>query len=142
MDPDDRVLVAVMNNLPDWRLAQDEGWYRIPAKTAPADAPFFDWLAFYFTARFGPDRWAVHYYARITGHELLTRADLFPDQAHHPRAGRWYYKLSIGPLQHKLPPIVSGAWRRITFISTTGRQFETALDIKDLTLPQTASSRF
>ena len=30
MYPDDRVLVAIMNNLDDWQRVQDEHWYRIP----------------------------------------------------------------------------------------------------------------
>ncbi|MFN8456153.1 MAG: hypothetical protein U0401_16040 [Anaerolineae bacterium] len=44
--PDDRVLVAVMNNEADWRRVQDEHWYRLPVKHAPEGTPHFDWLAF------------------------------------------------------------------------------------------------
>jgi hypothetical protein len=47
--PDDRILVAIMNNKQDWQRVLDEGWYRIPAKHAPQGAPNFDYLAFYFT---------------------------------------------------------------------------------------------
>ncbi len=36
MHPEDRVLVALMNNERDFDLARDEGWYRIPTKHAPA----------------------------------------------------------------------------------------------------------
>ena len=68
----------------------------------------------------------------MTGHELVTRQDLFPDQANHPRAGEWYYQMMLGPLQHKLPPITSHKWRRITFLQTTGDRFEDALEINDL----------
>ena len=132
MYPDDRVLVAVMNNLRDWEIVQEEGWYRIPVKRAPDVVPDMEWLAFYFTAPFGSDRWAVHYYAPVEGHELVTRADLFPRQPDHPRAGHWYYKILLGPLQHKIPPILSPKWRRITFITTTGDRFETAQEIGDL----------
>ena len=35
-------------------------------------------------------------------------------------------------MRHKLPPIVSHNWRRITFIITTGDRFETAEEINDL----------
>lgn len=132
MYPEDQVLIAIMNNLKDWKRAQSEGWYRIPAKKAPTIVPHIDWLAFYFTANFKADKWAVHFYASIEGHELLTRRDLFPDQADHPRAGDWYFKLLLGPLQHKIPPIISNKWRRITFIVTTGDRFENALEINDL----------
>ena len=132
MYPDDRVLVAVMNNLQDWEIAQSQNWYRIPAKNAPAAVPHIDWLAFYFTAKFNSDRWAIHYYAPVIGHELVTRKDLFPHQPKHPRAGKWYYKLILGDFIHKLPPIVSQKWKRITFIFTTGDRFEHATTIGGL----------
>jgi len=130
--PDDRVLVAVMNNLEDWQRVQDEGWYRIPVKHAPEVVPNIDWLAFYFTKAFGDDKWAIHYYARVTGHELVTRRDLLPADPNHKRAEQWYYKLELGPLHHKLPPIVADKWRRVTFIFTTGDRFEAATEIGDL----------
>lgn len=130
--PDDRILIAVMNNPQDWEIVQDEGWYRIPVKRAPEQIPDIDWLAFYFTAKFGSDRWAIHYVAPVIGHELVTRADLFPDQTGHPRAGNWYYKMELGLLHHKIPPIVSHKWRRITFIVTSGDRFEDALEVNDL----------
>jgi hypothetical protein len=38
----------------------------------------------------------------------------------------------VGPLQHKLLPIVSYNWRRITFEVTTGDRFEAAEEINDL----------
>ena len=47
--PDDRVLVAVMNNLENWQRVQDEGWYRIPVRHAPAPVPQVDIIAFFFT---------------------------------------------------------------------------------------------
>ena len=130
--PDDRVLVVIMNNKKDWAIVQDEGWYRIPAKHAPDCVPQVDYLAFYFTAKFGSDKWAIHYYAPVMGHELVRRKDLFPAKANHPRAGEWYYQMMLGPLQHKLPPITSHKWRRITFIETTGDRFENALEMNDL----------
>jgi hypothetical protein len=45
--PDDRVLVAVINNLEDWQRVQDEQWYRIPTKHAPEPVPNIDILAFF-----------------------------------------------------------------------------------------------
>lgn len=132
MHPDDRVLVAIMNNQKDWQRVQDEHWYRLPVKHAPPGSPHFDWIAFYFTRVFKDNKWAIHFYAPILGHELLTRRDLIPSEPHHKRAGNWYYKLALGPLHHKLPPISSETWRRITFIVTTGDRFEAAREIKDL----------
>ena len=121
--PDDRVLVAVMNDVQDWQRVQTEQWYRIPVKHAPEAVPHIDWLAFFFTKAFGEDKWAIHYYAQVLGHELVTRQDLLPDEAEHQRAKQWYYKLTLGPLQHKIPPIMAGNWRRVSFIFTTGDRF-------------------
>jgi hypothetical protein len=86
----------------------------------------------YFTKAFGENRWAIHYYARIEGHELVTRRDLIPSEPDHPCAGQWYYKLQLGPLERKLPPMVANPWRRVTFIVTSGDRFLNALEINDL----------
>lgn len=134
--PDDRVLVAVLNNLEDWQRVQDEHWYRIPAKHAPKPVPNIDWIAFYQTKAFGGDKWAIHYYAQVLGHELLTRRELIPAEPNHKRAGEWYYKLELGELQHKLPPIMADKWRRVAFLLTTGDRFEAATEIKDLLADQ------
>lgn len=130
--PEDRVLVAVVPNLRDWELIQNERWYRVPAKNAPAGMPDFDYLAFYFPKVFDADGWAIHYYAGVQGHELVTRKDIFPREMDHPRASQWYYKMQIGPLQHRIPAIVSRRWRRVSFIVTSGDRFMDALEINDL----------
>jgi hypothetical protein len=121
-----------MNNLEDWKRVQEEHWYRIPVKHAPEPVPNIDHLAFYFTKAFGENKWAIHYYARVRGHELLTRRQLIPSEPDHKRADRWYYKLELGPLHHKLPPVVSDRWRRVTFIFTTGDRFDAATELGDL----------
>jgi hypothetical protein len=63
---------------------------------------------------------------------LAKRRDLIPSEPDHPRAGQWYYKLQLGPLEHKIPPVVSACWRRITFIATTGVRFMNAHEINEL----------
>jgi hypothetical protein len=131
MHADDRVLVAVMNRIQDFELARDQRWYRLPEEKAGRGA-FFEYVAFYFTAAFGDLRWAVHYYARILGHELLTRRQLLPGEPDHPRADSFYYKLQLGPLQEREPPIASLRWRRVTFIYTTWDRFEAAEELNDL----------
>jgi hypothetical protein len=131
MHAEDRVLVAVMNHPRDLEIARDQGWYRIPAEKAGRGA-HFEYIAFYFTAAFGKKRWAIHYYARQLGHELATRRDLLPEEADHPRAARPYYKLQLGPLKQREPPIASLRWRRVSFIHTTWDRFEVAEEINDL----------
>ena len=132
MYPEDRVLVAVMPNPRDLEIAQAQHWYRVPVDHAPTGI-HAEVVAFYFTKKFDPDlRWAVHFYARRTGHELVRRVDLFPDEPDHPRAGQTYFKLQLGPLKRKEPPIYSQRWRRITFIQTTWDRFVAAREINDL----------
>ena len=93
---------------------------------------FFEYIAFYFTAAFGEQKWSVPYYARCLGHELVTRRDLLPGEPDHPRADERYYKLQLGPLQRREPPIVSQRWRRLAFIHTTWDRFQAAQEINDL----------
>ena len=131
--PEDRVLVAYMPDPRDLVIAREEGWYRIPQKHAPKGL-FAEYVAFYFGRRFGARKWAIHYYARRRGHELTTRAALFPDEPDHPRAEDTYYKVQLGPLQELDRPIVSLRWRRLTFVHTTWDRFRDATEINDLFL--------
>lgn len=131
MHPEDRVLVAVITRPKDFDAIREWGWYRVPEKKAPRGI-FAEYIAFYFTAAFGEQAYAVHYYARRMGDELVTRRELLPDEPDHPRADELYYKLQLGPLQKREPPIVSLRWRRITFIHTTWDRFEVAEEVNDL----------
>jgi hypothetical protein len=100
--------VAVITRPEDLKAARDSGWHRVPEKKAPRGA-FLEYLAFYFTVAFGEQGWAVHYYARRLGHELVARRDVLPDEPDHPRAEEPYYKLQLGPLQKREPPIAVNA---------------------------------
>ena len=62
----------------------------------------------------------------------MVRRDLIPSEPDHPRAGQWYYALQLGPLEHKLPPIVSHRWQPVAFIVTRGERFVNAQEINDL----------
>ncbi|MBE9506453.1 MAG: hypothetical protein IMY86_00250 [Chloroflexi bacterium] len=121
-----------MNNRRDFKIARDEGWYRIPTKHAPQGATEAAVLAFYFTRAFGDEKWAIHWYTPSRGYELVHRRDLFPDELDHPRADETYYKLQLGPLMKLEQPIPSLRWRRITFIDTTWDRFTAAEEINDL----------
>jgi hypothetical protein len=128
----DCVLVGVMTQPRDFRLARDEGWYRVPLRHAPECTTDAAVLAFYFTAAFGDDKWRIQWYSEVRGHELVCRRDLLPDQSEHPRADEPYYKLQIGPLIQREPPIPSLRWRRLSFISTTWDRFSAAEEVNDL----------
>jgi hypothetical protein len=132
MHPEDQVLVAVMNNRADFRRARDEGWYRVPVSHAPASVKDSEYVAFYFTKAFGEERWAIHWFAPIRGHELKRRRELLPEEPDHPRAERAYYVLQLGPMERLAPPIISLRWRRVTFIETTWDRFQMAQEINEL----------
>jgi hypothetical protein len=131
MYPEDRVLIAYMPDPADFVLSQNEGWYRIPLKHAPKGL-HAEYYAFYFGREFGPKKWAIHFYARKLGHELVTRRDLFPGEPNHPRADDYYYRVSLGPLEERKEPIVSLRYRRITFMHTTWDRFVDAREIGEL----------
>lgn len=131
MYPEDRVLVAYVPDPADFTIIREEGWYRIPQRHMPKGL-YAEYFAFYFGRKFGPEKWAIHYYAPQQGYELLTRRDLLPHQPDHPRAGDYYYKVQLGPLQKLSRPIISLRWRRITFIHTTWDRFQDAQEINDL----------
>jgi hypothetical protein len=131
MQPTDLILVVVLNNKRDFEIARILGWYRIPLKTAPKTVAV-DWLAFYQTAKFGDEKWAINYIAPVHGHELTTRAELLRTQPDHPRAREQYFKIQLGSLERLPRPIPSRKWRRVTFLYTTGERLLAAQELNDL----------
>ncbi len=128
----DRVLVGVLPQPSDFEIARDQGWYRIPQRRAPPSTTDAAILALYFTSAFKDEKWAIHWYAEVRGHELVLRRDLLPGEPEHARADEPYYQLQLGPLVRREPPIPSLRWRRITFIQTTWDRFNDAEEINDL----------
>ncbi|TET51378.1 MAG: hypothetical protein E3J64_07000 [Anaerolineales bacterium] len=128
----DRVLVAIMSRRRDFRIAQDEGWYRIPVRHAPASTTEAAVLAFYFTRPFGDEKWSIGWYAPVRGYELVSRRTLLPREPNHKRADERYYKMQLGPLVQLERPIPSLRWRRVTFIETSWDRFNAAEEINDL----------
>src|SRR5204862_8159833 len=49
-----------------------------------------------------------------------------------PRAAEPYYKIQIGPLERLERSIPSRAWRRLTFLYTTGEHLQRAEELNDL----------
>jgi hypothetical protein len=131
MYPEDRVLVGVINRKRDFELARREHWYRIPHDRAPRSIDA-EYIAFYFSRSFKALNGGIHTFARRTGHELVRRRDLLPGESEHPRADRLYYKLQLGEIQEKTPPILNPTRRPITFIFTTWDRFVGATTIADL----------
>ena len=129
---DDVVLVAVMTSPRDLEIARGRGWYRIPAKHAPAAGVGAPYLAFYQTKPFGEERWSINYVAPVMGWETVRRVDLFPDEPGHLRANQPYYKVSLAPLVRLPRSITSPRLRRIAFIVTRWALLERAGEINDL----------
>ncbi len=111
MYPEDRVLVGVVSRKHDFEI---------------------EYIAFYLSGYFKGGQAGIHYYARRTGHELVRRVDLLPDQPDHKRANQLYYKLQLDELRPVDPPILNPAHRSITFIYTTWDRFKSASTIADL----------
>ena len=130
------VLVVVLNNAEDLRHAAAEGWYRIPQRSAPPRVGA-DYLAFYQTGAFGeqPEAQTITYYAATRRYRLLTRRELLPDDAGHPRADDFYFRIELGPMQRLATPIPSATLRRITFVHTTFDRLTRANDVRELFIP-------
>ncbi len=131
MYPEDRVLVGVINRQVDLSHAQHDHWYRIPQGRATKGI-HAEYLAFFLSRDFGPQNGGIHYYARRTGHELVRRRDLLPEEADHPRADALYYKIQLGELRPKVPPVLNPTHRAVAFIYTTWDRFVAATAIADL----------
>lgn len=126
------VLVALAPKPRDLEIARLLGWYRIPLRTAPKVINV-DYLAFYQASAFGEQhRWRIETAAAVRGHELTTRAELLRDEPDHPRAKEEYFKIQLGPLEELPQPILTGRWRRITFLYTTGDLLNRARTVSDL----------
>lgn len=132
MYPEDRVLVGVIKAKRDLRYACDAGWYRIPLAQMP-DGVDADVLAFFLSgAVFREQSGGIHYYAVVRGLELAYRRDLLPDAPDHPRADHVYYRVALGAVQAKIPPVLNPTQRVVTFIHTTWDRFAAARTIPDL----------
>lgn len=127
------VLVAVVNNIADLQRAAAEGWYRIPQRHAPRRIGA-DYLAFYQTGAFKTKEEAltVTYYAPTRRYQLVTRRELLPAEANHPRAADYYFRIELGPLQRLERPVPAEKFRRVTFIHTSFHHLLTAERVSDL----------
>ena len=130
MYADDRVLVGVVKRQKDYAIACQEHWYRIPLRRMPHGINA-EYIAFFLSRRsFRETGGAIAAFARITGVELVRRADLLPNEAQ--RSQDLYYKVQFRQLVDKDPPITNDSRRTISFIRTTWDRFVSAATIPDL----------
>jgi hypothetical protein len=137
---DERVLVVIVPTAADWERACAERWYRIPLKRAPRRIGA-EYLAFYHPKALGERAWSIAYYAPVRGVEIVTRRELLPAEADHPRASDLYYRFELGAPQPLQPPIPSHRLRRVTFIMTTLSRLLAAREIHDLWLKDSGQQR-
>ena len=129
--PSQRVLVALLPTPHDWEIVREEGWYRIPVKSAPPSN--YGHIAFYFGAKsFGKEAYQVAWWATLKREQTVLRRDLFPDAPAHPRADLPYLKLELGELKALPNPIVSRRARFLVFLSTTLSKLHGAQELNDL----------
>lgn len=124
-------LVALVNNWTDWRILQEQLWYRVPVASAPKRWPP-RWMAFYQTKIFRDEAYAVRYFGQVKTIKRRTRRELFPDELPNAKSERVYYQVFLDALTPLPRPIVSLRLRRIVFISTTYHKLATAGEINDL----------
>ena len=131
LKPTDLILVCLLPSPRDLEIARLLGWYRIPLRTAPKVVAV-DYLAFYQPSAFGSHGGKIEFVSQVRGHELTTRAELFKDEADHPRAKEEYYKIQLGMLEKLSQPIIADKWKRLTFLYTTGEYLLNAKLLNDL----------
>lgn len=133
-NPENTVLVALMNNKNDFLIAEKEKWYRIPVKSAPTNlrAGTVKYVAFYQTKVFESEKYSIRWYAKVKKISIVKRKDLFPEEPKNPKTDQEYYKLEFDQLLALPKPIISKKNRRITFIPTTEEKFFRAEEINYL----------
>jgi len=130
MYADDRVLVGVLKRKKDLQIAQQQHWYRIPARQLPLGLQA-EYIALFLSACLQPTHGgSVAYFARVTGVELTRRSDLLPNERQRPQD--LYYKVQFRHIIEKDPPILNVPARRFSFIRSTWDRFICAETISDL----------
>ncbi len=91
------VLIALMNNRSDFRIAQEDRWYRIPVKSAPENVRdgSIRYLAFYHTKIFGDQAFSVRWYGEVHRITVARRRELFPGLQGDPKAEREYLDFAL-----------------------------------------------
>lgn len=129
------VLVALMPDLLDMKIAREQHWYRIPSASINPQLrrrwpP--QWVAFYQPKIFAREGCAVNYFARVENICQVCRWQLFPDAPQDKKRYKHYYKLQLSPLERLSQPIKSRRARPIVFIQTTWEKLINAVEINDL----------
>lgn len=128
------VLIALMNNASDFKIVKENGWYRIPVKSAPTNIKDNSAriIAFYHTKEFKKEKYSIKWYGEIKRTLIVKREQLFPSEAINSKSGKEYFKIEIGALKELSIPIISMRPRRILFIPTTSEKFFSVKEVNFL----------
>ena len=130
---DNPALVGIVPRKKLWPLIRKEKWYHIPVDSAPKNAAYTEYLAFYFPKAFGKEfQYKVVYYAKVLRIETKKRIYLFPDEPNHERAQENYYQFHLGEIHKLSHSIPSKSWRRVIHIPTSVGKLFVAQEINDL----------
>ncbi len=127
---EDVVLIGAITRKTDLEFARMGRWYRIPEAQMPYGIHAKVLGVFLNSQLRAADHGAVSYYAEITGYELALRRDLLPNETRN--ADQRYFRVSLGELIPKTPPVINQPHRPISFIQTTWDRFAAAATIRDL----------
>jgi very-short-patch-repair endonuclease len=126
-------LVGIVPRKNLWSIIQKEKWYHIPVESAPKNAHLVKYIGFYFPSVFGEGlQYKVHFYAGVSGVDVVKRVSLFPDEPEHKRAEKNYFQFHLREIKNLPQPIPSLRWRRIIHIPTSYKKLLTAREINDL----------
>ncbi|KRT66815.1 MAG: hypothetical protein XU11_C0004G0067 [Candidatus Dadabacteria bacterium CSP1-2] len=128
------VLIALINNKEDFRIAHEERWYRIPVQSAPLIVrdKKLKYIAFYQTKIFGENAFKIEWYGKVKNISVVKRKVLFPNLMDDPKAENEYYKIEFNKLIKLPSPIISRRHRRVLSITTTFKRFESAKELNDV----------
>jgi very-short-patch-repair endonuclease len=124
-------LVAILKEVSDLTILQNEGWYRIPVKSAPKRWPP-KWMAFYQPKVFGEEAYQTRFYGFVDEIKRVKRYQLFPNELLSIKSEQEYYQIFLEKLIERSTPIISTRQRRLVFIPTTWHKFEIAVIFNDL----------
>ncbi len=129
-------LIALMNNKRDFKIAQEQHWYRVPVRTKRVPKSVVNrslkHIAFYHTKEFGEDAYRIQWYGEVKDISIVKRKELLPEIPNDPKADDEYYKIGFGELHKRAVPIISNRPRRILFIPTTLWHFQQASEINEV----------
>lgn len=124
-------LIALLKEISDLAILKNEGWYRIPVKSAPSRWPP-EWLAFYQPQAFGDEAYQIRYYGTVKEIRKAKRFQLFPNELPSSKSDQEYFQIFLNELVERSTPILSARPRRLVFIPTTWSKFKSALIVNDL----------